>query len=467
MTEHNKKSGARLDVAKLVFYTLTICFAVGLSFGIGLYSGVQQNALFLAVASVRTAVLGAVSTIWGEASTLTGTRPSHFLRPARDERRGVTVNHPQSDQTELILVTGFFDDSNELRLMQRDGTPVSRWPIEYYSLFPDASFIRGATPPATNWNIDTHGVLALEDGSIVFTFEMGGAAKLDSCGELVWTVPRRTHHAIDYAEGGGFWVAERRYVEEGPSTYPPYLPPYNEDFVIRVSDDGGVEAEFSAVRLFYDNGLEALLTSGQDFRRTKGWDLELIHLNSIDELTSDLANDFPMFEAGDLLLSIRGKNLIIVTDSTGSTVKWWQIGPWLRQHSPEFRRGGKIVVFNNNAYRPAFDDDPNTLVPGWGRLASNLIEIDPATDELRVIYGGREDQPLFTTLRGKLHSTPAGGFILTEYEGGRILEIAATGDLVWEFVNRYDEDAVATVTDARVYPASYFEDVDWACHANQ
>lgn len=462
---NDKKDPDRFDTARFIFYSVVACCVIGLSFGAGLYSGAQRNSLFLAVSAIRTAVTDSMSIVWGEASTLTGTRPSHFLRPARDDRRGVTVNHSANDQDDLILVAGFFEDSNELRLMRRDGAPVARWPIAYYNLFPEPTFIRGAIPPATNWNIDTHGVLALEDGSIVFTFEMGGAAKLDRCGAVVWTVPRRTHHVIDRAERGGFWVAERRFVEDGLTPYPPFVAPYNEDFVIRVSDQGEVEAEFSVVGLFYENGLEALLTGGQDFRRIKGWDSELIHFNSIDELTSDLTDDFPMFDAGDLLLSIRGKNLIMVTDSEGTTVKWWKVGPWLRQHSPEFRSGGKIVIFNNNAYRPAFDDDPSAVVPGWGRLASNIIEIDPATDELRVIYGGRDEQPLFTTLRGKVHSTPAGGLMLTEYEGGRIFEVSATGELVWEFVNRYDEDAIATVTDARVYPAGYFGETDWECRA--
>jgi hypothetical protein len=458
-----RESGSRLDLSRAVFYGLLFVSVIGLSFAVGLQAGARRNALFRAADFVKTRVETSLSIIRDEASTLTGTRPSHFLQRSRDERRGVTVNDASVDQRELVLVAGFFGSSNGLRLLRRTGEIVAQWPVQYYELFPDPTFLEGGDPPATNWNIDTHGAIALGDGSVVFTFEKGGVAKLDRCGAVVWTARRRTHHSIVRAEAGGYWVPSRRFVDDGTSPFPPFEIPFNEDTVLKISEDGQVESEFSVPKIFYDNGLEAVLTAGQDFRRIKGWELEILHLNSVHELPTDLAADFPMFAAGDLLLSIRGRNLVMVVDKTGTNVKWWKVGPWVRQHDAEFRRGGTISVFNNNVYRPAFDRDESLPPVTWSRWASNIMEIDPATNETRVIYGGREAQPLQTTLRGKAHPTQAGGFLVTEFEGGRVFELDASGRIVWEFVNRYSEEYVAEITDARVYPADHFRQVDWSC----
>ena len=83
--------------------------------------------------------------------------------------------------------------------------------------------------------------------------------------------------------------------------------------------------------------LEPVLTAtGSAFENGMEWDREIVHLNKIEELTSDLAPDFTMFQAGDLALSSRDRNLIMVVDASVSRVKWWQIGPWIRQHDPEW-----------------------------------------------------------------------------------------------------------------------------------
>jgi hypothetical protein len=192
------------------------------------------------------------------------------------------------------------------------------------------------------------------------------------------------------------------------------------------------------------------------------WDSEIVHLNKIDELTSDIADDFPLFEAGDLALSIRALNIIMVVDPGTGAVKWWRIGPWVRQHDPEFRSGGTIVVFNNNAYRTAFgagSDKSDISIP----RVSNIVEIDPVSDDYQIIYGSKKGQEMLSVIRGKLELTPRGGLLVTEFEGGRVFETNAAGDLIWEYINRFSSEEVAEITEARLYPESYFAVSDWSC----
>ena len=232
---------------------------------------------------------------------------------------------------------------------------------------------------------------------------------------------------------------------------------------MRVSEDGEVLTEISVPKLFYDNGLEALLTAtGHWFISSKSefrWDQEIVHLNKIEELSSAIAKDFPMFDAGDLAISIRELNLVMVINPHPGKIKWWQIGPWLRQHDPEFIPNGKIIVFNNNIYPIS----RNTVSDANSPYISNIVEYDFASDEQRIIYGGRKGQELLTVIRGKHELTRNGGLLVTEFEGGRVFETDATGRIVWEYINRYDSDEVAGISEARLYTASYFRVSDWSC----
>ena len=444
-----------VDLARVLFN----CTAIVVLFISGMVYGVFDLAPRKLLLSIRENVLA----VYYEANTLTGARPDHFLQTARHDGEGVTVNKAASRQ-DFVLLSGFFDGGHELRLIRRDGSVVARWPVSYSELFPDSSHV--IDPPATDWNIDLHGALIEPDGSVVFNFEYAGLVKLDRCGGVAWTLPRMTHHSVERAAGGGYWVPGRHLqTAEDDAPFPPFQAPFVEDTLLRVSADGDILKEISLPRVLYDNGLEALLTAtGDSFYSWEGWDREILHLNKIEELPARIAEDFPLFEAGDLALSIRQENLVLVLDPDDGKVKWWRVGPWLRQHDPEFKAGGTIVVFNNNVYKTAYPT-PAERTPVEFERASNIVEIDPASGEVETIYGGEEGQEMLTIVRGKVELTPRGGLLVTEFEGGRVFETDAEGNLVWEYINRYSAEEVAEVTEARAYPAGYFDVADWSCGA--
>jgi hypothetical protein len=462
-----------VDPSKAIFFTLVALALLGLSFAVGLQAGAERNGVYRFVTETTSTISQSLRLTASEAPTLMGIRPSWFVQPSRYDGDGVTVNDPVNDPGDLILLAGFFDYTNELRLIRRDGTVVARWPISYSKLFPNAheffpdvdpELLPNAAAPQTDWNIDTHGALALPDGSVVFNFERAGLAKLDRCGRVVWTVRRRTHHSVERAEGGGFLVPGRRTILEGPSPFPPFEPPFEEDTILRIADDGRVLWERSVPRLLYDSGFEPVITStNRGLGPGMRWHQEIVHLNKVDELTSDMARDFPMFEGGDLALSFRGLNMIMVIDGDVTRVKWWRMGPWIRQHDPEFKRGGTIVVFNNNIYSGwVFDTDDLTTPVSTPRV-SNIVEVNPVSGETSILFGGRPGVELLTVTRGKVDVTPRGGLLITEQEGGRVIETDADQRVVWEYLNRYDASSVAEINEARLYPSDYFIVRDWRC----
>lgn len=449
---------SNFNLPKILFFTVSIGCLVLVVFVSGVYSGVKQNILYRAINSVQILVIQSL----GEIPNLIGTRPKYFLQPARYEGSGVTVNEITGN-SDLVFITGFFEGNNEIRLIRRNGDIVARWPVKFSQIFPNTDHLR--SPPTTDWNVDTHGSLILPDGSVIFNFEYSGLVKLDRCGNVVWKLARQTHHSIERAEGGGFWVPGRRQIDKDTkSPFYPFASPLIEDTIMKISEDGKLLTEISVPQLFYDNGLSAVLTATGEailFDDGQGWG-EIVHLNKIEELTSDIADDFPMFNAGDLALSFRKRNLIMVMEPDTGKVKWWQIGPWVRQHDPEFMAGGRMIVFNNNIYRNAFGKGDRISRLSAPRV-SNIIEFDFSTGRHRSIYGNKPGQEMLTTIRGKQEPTSNGGLLITEFEGGRVFETNADNQIVWEYINRYNKDEVAEITEARIYPENYFDVTHWNC----
>ncbi|MFM2354295.1 MAG: hypothetical protein RLZZ528_31 [Pseudomonadota bacterium] len=450
------------DFSKTAFAGAAILLGSAAIFGAGMYAGATRNIAYRAVtgfADLFRSVLAEKDNI-GPAA-----RPVYFLQPARQAGAGVTLNDTTDDS--LILLAGFFDGSNGMRLIRRDGTVLAKWDLSFAALFPQPDYLE--TPPKTDWNIDLHGSLIEPDGSVVFNFEYGGLARLSRCGAVEWTLRHPTHHSVEPANGGGYWVPGRQFVPNSPEggAFPPFTANANyetseDDLILKVSAAGEIVAQHSVTQMFYESGLEAVLTAtGVNYGRGARWPREIVHVNKIAELTPELAPAFPMFEAGDLLISLRQQNLVAVVDPDDWRIKWHMVGPWLRQHDPEFAPDGTIHVFNNNHYRFVLESS-GRADPSIERR-STIMAVDPATDAVTTLYGGRPGQEFGTVIRGKQQLMPGGGTLVTEFEAGRAFEVDASGRTVWEYVNRFDEDEVAELTEVRAYPAQAFGVSDWSC----
>jgi hypothetical protein len=348
-----------------------------------------------------------------------GLVPTRQLNQARVPGAGVTVADERA-QPGLTLLAGFFEGEVGARLIETEGTVVQRWPIRYTEIWPKRRILRDATP-LTDWNVFLHGIVALPDGSIVFNFDAGESlVRMDRCGKVKWKLGDGIHHSIDVAEDGSFWVPLGNNIAQ--------ISPKGER--LRIIRPAKMIRDDELLGLFYI----------PDLKRA------LIHPNDVEVLTSDDAPAFPLFEAGDLVYSMRDVNLIMVFDPDTLQVKWWQHGPWLRQHDPDFLPDGTISIFNNRM--------------GYGY--SNIMTIDPVTRATRVIYESRDEPRFYTGMRGKHQHLANGNILITSTHEGRAFEVTRGGEIVWQYINRYDEDRVAVISKAHRYDRDYFEVADWA-----
>lgn len=452
----------RTDPSRRVFYLVIGLLLLAFTFILGMASGLQRNGAY----RVLSGLVQSVKTVLAETTEggLAG-EPVHFLQPSRHEGSGVTVN--LTDDNALVLISGFFDGSNEIRLIERDGTIVARWPVVYSDMLPT-----GDGRPNTDWKVDIHGVVAMPDGSVVFNWEYNGTVRLSRCGEPLWVLDSLTHHSLERSEAGGFWIPGRRVLpppdgSAARNLFPPFTSGqrdhgFHDDLILRVSEDGEITSSVSVMQILYDSGLAPVLTStGSNFTPNSPREIELLHLNKIAELPAAYADAFPDFEAGDIAVSLREYNLIAVIDPSTWRVRWSSVGPWIRQHDPEFLPDGTIAVFDNGGYRTQLGrfDRPRDGLP----LTSAILAVDPFTDETTPLYGRKPDEAFRTVIRGKVDPTPGGGLMITEFEAGRIFEVDRTGALVWEFINRFDDARVLEITEGRLYDRDYFEVASWEC----
>jgi hypothetical protein len=434
---------SRVDIPKILFVSTLVVTIFLLGFASYHFKVFPYEAIRTAIKSARL-----VRDEWG---MLTSTEPSHHLHKSRYAGSGVVSYDPSKAAEGLVLIASFFDDGPQIRLVAEDGMVVRRWPIEVLELWPNFEHLQvEENIPRTNWNVLFNGVIAEPDGSILFV--MKGLTKMDWCGNVSWQVPTLAHHAVEKTSEGTYWAPGQHHIRSD-TRHPPIQAPYIMETMIEVSADGEVLREIPILDLLYENGLQSeLFANNREFDPNP--ESDVIHLNDVEQIPSELVERFPQFGHGDVLLSLRQPNMLMVVNPDSREVKWFQVGPWIQQHDGDWQADGTITVFDNR-----FDGTQRGSLFG----GSQIVAIDPSDGSTKVLYGGSAEHVLYTGTQGDHQILENGNILIAEGESGRVIEVTPTGEIAWEYINRYSDDKVFRVSDATKYPRSYFEDLDRTC----
>jgi len=368
-------------------------------------------------------------------------RPEKFIYPAQFDGSGVTVYNPNKAIDGYTLITSLWQDTSGLKLFDMDGTELHSWLVPYTSIFPVPD---SSEDDISNWDVDVTGSEIYPNGDIVFNFNGRGLVKIDKNADVIWKLKGDYHHSVFLDEDDFLWVPGRRTHNDTVKTYKLLYPPYYEDYICKISPNGEILEKISLIEVFYNSGMEAILFADGSWATDK-IAYDITHLNDIDILSSDLSKNYPLFEKGDIMLSMRHLNLIMVIDANTKLIKWSMTGPFIRQHDPDFMENGHIIVFDNRT-----DDAGGAILGG-----SRILEINPNTNSFNIMYEGSLINPFYTTLAGKQQILPNGNILIAHYEGGRVFEVDKNGEIVWTFITRYDEDEVYSVSDAIRIPKDY------------
>lgn len=353
----------------------------------------------------------------------------HLVKPierSSDPDRGFSGELTGSAAEGYILVAGLSETQEEsfhtVRLYDPEGKEVHRWPVHYDLLDTERE----------PQNVMLHGMEVFEDGSLALTFDGGQAiTRIDACGQPLWTHNDRFHHSIN-RDGEGRLVT------------------LMDDDIYRLDEETGETLDSVSIRkemLEGDNEDQMAMLKIRT-RTPENADEKITYLgdpfhpNDAEPLRADMADAFPMFEAGDVLLSMRELNMITVVDPKTGRMKWWHYGPWFKQHDPDFQPDGTITVFDN----------------ATGSDASRILSIRPGENQVQTLFTGSDELPFYTWRRGKHQILPDGNILLTEAEGGRIMEVSPDGDLLWERQFPWDDEQNVIITEARYIPEDFFDD---------
>ena len=355
----------------------------------------------------------------------------------------------------MTLLTGFFDGRTGIRLIDLDGTLLNEWRISYnddLARFPRIS----VTSLTTGTRSCTAQCFCLTVTSSSRSSTAGWSGWITADGSSgSWRGGPTTFSSADHE--GNLWVPSRMQRDEALEKYPAVPAPFQEEYVLKVSPDGTVLQEISILDLIYRSRYEGVLFANGAHDSTLDVPLggDFMHLNDVEVLTPELASAFPMFEEGDLLLSLRNLNLLMVISPHTGQIKWAQTGPYLRQHDPDFLPTGQIAVYDNRR--------DGSGIKRFGD--SRILTVDPGTHRVTTLYGARPGESFQTETRGEQQLLQNGNLLISESDRGHAFEVDPGGNVVWSYVNRWTDGTVGMLMQATRYPTGYLaQNLKEACH---
>jgi hypothetical protein len=317
-------------------------------------------------------------------------------------------------------------ESYAVRLYDGTGTLAHTWPVDEMSFSERAEHRQNAP----------HAMEVLRDGSVLVSFDwLGVMARLDPCGKALWHRYGFYHHSFSPAADGGIWTWYGEKTAYGQIQDILKFDPITGADRVRISLNRDVIMRTPESALMFS------MTPNFRFVPDDQNPRDILHPNDVEELLPEMAAAFPMFEAGDLMLSIRELNMVAVIAPSGE-LKWVQQGPWLKQHDPDFEPDGRISVFNNSGARPP----------------SSIMTINPTTR--RVVNPLPERSVSFyTRFRGKHQLLPNGNRLITIPEQGQVIEVTPEGTVALEFNNVSADDPAFNedLVNAKWYPDGFFD----------
>ena len=257
-----------------------------------------------------------------------------------------------------------------------------------------------------------------------------GLDELSPNGERIWHWNGSYHHDFQVLANGNIICLTRRHEPPRPGFYPPHLAPEQmlTDVVVEIDRSGTIVWEFS----FGDHIAELCRLAGlpqpvryemcSPDRPPKPYvQADWAHTNTIEVLPdTPLGRRDGRFCAGNLLFSFRSLDIIGIIDRDREEIGWaWGLGTLDGQHQPTMLHDGHILTFDNGTYR--------------GRSA--VVELDPESGE--TVWRYEDGDNFYSPYRSGVQRLPNGNTLICESDAGRIFEVTAERDIVWDYYSPF------------------------------
>ena len=345
----------------------------------------------------------------------------------------------------LIAISGMTDGPiNFIRIIERDGTIVHEWVLDWFEIWGDSGHFPPERRPRTQPGAIVHGFEITDDLDVVFNFEYLSTIRVDACGGVKWKLDNLGHHSVHVDDDDYIWVSAQEYFSSGSVPHQNHKSPLRSGKVQKISGTGEIIESFEIIDILKQNDLLGLLYLTATHTKNTSVVGDTMHLNDIETFPKDFVSD--RFSAGDILISLRNINTVMVIDPVDKSMKFRSTGHFLRQHDPDFTPDGDILVFDNR-----------NLYPSTGPIypSSRILRLDPSSGSVTEEFSTSENARFFTRIFGKHQSLPNGNTLIASGEQGRVLELSPEGDLLWEYNNHVSADYSGIVTQATLLPARF------------
>lgn len=312
---------------------------------------------------------------------------------------GVTLLDPNRANPGYDLYT---DDNSKVYLADLSGNHVHEWRV-----FPPFNRCEYAK--------------MMPNGEVLTVCVDTGLVHLDWHSYLVWSLKRKVHHDVAVKPDGTILVPVHT-----PLTYKKRRVWF--DDLLHLSSSGKVLGDWSTfdhlddLRKHHEPSDLDKPPSAGPLKRPRSWNgYDYYHLNTIEVLPkTPLGKRDKRFRAGNLMISLRNTDLIMILDQEDLSVVWtWGPGQLERQHSPTMLKNGNILIFDN----------------GSRRKFSRVIELDPSSKRIVWKYVGDPPRSFYSVERGNAQRLANGDTLICEAEKGHVFEVTPDGEKVWEFWN--------------------------------
>ena len=154
------------------------------------------------------------------------------------------------------------------------------------------------------------------------------------------------------------------------------------------------------------------------------------HMNSLQELPPNPWHDAgdERFKPGNLLVSVRNINTLVVIDKASKEVVWsystgldWQHEALMS--SRDFPNPGNILLFNNG------------YAMKYRQRSTQVVEIAPVDGATMWEY---DSDQFYSPVGGLQQHLGNGNVLISSSVGGRAFEVTRSGDIVWEWAPPYE-----------------------------
>jgi hypothetical protein len=301
-------------------------------------------------------------------------------------------------------------------LLNMDGEVIHEWEAPFSRVWPKPPHVPAPVEDAKIYFFACHlypngDLLAVYHGTGDTPYGYG-LAKLDKDSNVLWTYSANAHHAVDVGEDGTIYVLTQRMVHEMPKGLEFYRTPALVDYLVLLSPQGKELKTIPLLEALRDSPFALLLTSrraGQEL----AWDI--LHTNSAEVLRSSQVGHYPLFKAGQILLSLRELDALAMVDPERRCVVWAARGPWRGQHDPHFLDNGRLLIFDN----------------AGSSKESRVLEYDPQTQACPWFYSSENSMSFISPIQGRSQRLRNGNTLIVNSKDGVLLEVTPQKELVW------------------------------------